>query len=239
MTKKQLSDQEVIHFLESNTDFFVRYADLLETLKVNEKNGTVTSLINHQVNVLKERNAQLKSKLYELISFAEENEKLMSQVFELTLQLSQISHVANVTKHFVRFVKQYFNPDMFKLVMPEYDSLNNSTEVLCIDEQKRGDFNNIFASFFQDNKPLAGRLQKDKLVFIFGQRAPEVGSCVILPIGKNAEKGLLVFAGFDENRFNPEVSTDLLFRLTHILDRKFNKKFPAHNIQKKEINEPD
>ena len=42
----------------------------------------------------------------------------------------------------------------------------------------------------------------------------------MLPIGSHAEKGILVFASFDENRFNPDMSTDLLSKLTLILDRK-------------------
>ena len=239
MTEKKLADKDIIHFLNDHPDFFVKHPDLLETIQVNNKNGSVTSLINHQVNVLKERNQQLKSKLYELISFAEENEKLMSHVFELTLQLSQISHVSNVTKHFVRFVKQYFNPDVFKLLLPTYDSLNNNTEIMTLDDTKENEFLDIFDGFLQNNKPVAGRLHKNKLTFLFGQRAEQIGSCVILPIGKNGQKGLLAFASFDENRFNPDVSTDLLSRLTHILDRKLNQSFQSMKTKRIEVNEPE
>jgi uncharacterized protein YigA (DUF484 family) len=230
MTNKPLTDNEVIHFLSKNNDFFVRHPEQLEALKVNNKNGKVASLINHQVNVLKERNLQLKSRLAELINYAEENEKIMSQIFELTLQLCQISHVANVTKHFGRFVRQSFASDMFKIVLPQYENLDSSASVLCIDEGKEEEMNKVFADFIKGNRPICGRLKKDKLSFIFGKRAAEIGSSVILPIGKKAEKGFLVFASFDESRFNPEMSTDLLSRLTHILDRKFNNKF--HSSQR-------
>lgn len=230
MTNKTISDNDVINYLSNNTDFFIRHPEQLESLKVNNKNGKVASLINHQVNVLKERNNQLKTRLSTLIGYAEENEKTMSQVFELTLQLSQISHVANVTKHFARFVKQSFDSDFFKIVIPNYEKLETSTSVLCVDDQDS--YAKVFAEFSKTNSPICGRLKKEKLEFIFGAKANKIGSTVILPIGKRAEKGLLVFASFDESRFNPDMSTDLLARLTQILDRKLKNTFQSNKETK-------
>jgi len=228
--KKPFSDKEIIAFLNQNTDFFIRHPEQMEAIQVNNKNGTVTSLINHQVNVLKDRNNHLKNKLSQLITYAEENEKIMSQIFELTLQLCQISHVANVTKHFGQFVKQSFESDMFKIVMPAYENLESSQSVLCISEES--EFMSIFSEFMTNNTPICGRLRKEKLSYIFGRKSEKIGSSVILPIGKNAEKGLLVFASFDESRFNPDMSTDLLSKLTHILERKFKNTFNLSQGQK-------
>ncbi|MCF6289084.1 MAG: DUF484 family protein [Proteobacteria bacterium] len=223
MTAKSLTDNDIIMFLNNNQDFFLRHPEQIEALNVANKNGTVTSLVNHQINVLKQRNNSLKTKLNELITYAAENEKLMSQIFDLSLQLCQISHIANVTKHFSRFVKKSFNAEMMKIVVPEYTSLESSSYVLTLDEEKKEKFLLIFAEFMHNNTPICGRLKQDKLNFIFGRRAEEINSSVILPIGDNAAKGLLVFASLDENRFHPEMSTDLLTRLCNILECKFSK----------------
>jgi len=240
MNDKHLSDTDIIHYLTENKDFFIRHPEQLEALKVNNKNGKVASLISHQVNVLKERNNQLKNKLNQLIGYAEENEKTMSQVFELTLQLCQISHIANVTKHFARFVKHSFDSDLFKIIVPAYDGLESSAIVKSLNIDEEDVFAQVFAEFITKGKPICGRLKRPKLQFIFGPQAEKVGSSVILPIGKNAEKGLLVFASFNEDRFNPEMSTDLLSRLSEILDRKFNKTFGANKkaINQDQANEP-
>ncbi len=237
MSEKHLSDSDIIHYLTQNKDFFIRHPEQLEALKVNNKNGKVTSLINHQVNVLKERNSQLKNKLSQLIGYAEENEKTMSQVFELTLQLCQISHIANVTKHFARFVKHSFDSDLFKIVVPSYEGLESSSVVKSLSAEDESDFSQIFQEFITTGKPICGRLKKSKLQFIFGKQAEKIGSSVMLPIGKNAQKGLLVFASFDESRFNPDMSTDLLARLSEILNRKFSKKFSFVHSTKKQNNE--
>ena len=236
MTTKQLTDNDIIHYLNQNTDFFVRHPEQLEAIHVDNK-GKVTSLVNHQVNVLKQRNNQLKSKLAELIRYAQENEKIMGQVFELTLQLCQISHIANVTKHFARFIKNSFDSDFFKIVLPEYENLESSASVLCVDTEQLEEFDTIFSEFRRKNKPLCGRLRKEKLSFVFGKIAQDIGSSVLLPIGKNAAKGLLVFASFDENRFNPDMSTDLLSKLTNILDKKLTKSFANSQATKVESDE--
>jgi hypothetical protein len=232
MTKQQLTDNDVINFLTQNTGFFVRHPEQLEALKVSNKNGSVATLVNHQVNVLKERNNQLKSKLTQLIKFAEENEKIMAQVFELSLQLCQISHVANVTKHFGRFVKHSFDSDLFRMVLPANANLESSATVLCITDENKSKFQTIFSEFQANSQPLCGRLKQEKLKFIFPQQADKIGSSVILPIGDHAQKGLLVFASFDESRFNPDMSTDLLSKLSQILDRKFNQTFDVPSPKK-------
>ncbi len=225
MSNNALTDNDIIKYLNSDQDFFIRHPEQLESINVNNRNGTVTSLVNHQVNVLKERNTQLKNKLAELIKYAQENEKIMEQIFHLTNQLCQISHVANVTKHVGKFVKQSFDCDMFKMVIPVYENLENSSTVMCITEEKLAEFKTLFEEFNKRDKPICGRLKKQKLAFIFGKNHEKIGSSVILPIGKNAQKGLLIFASFDETRFNPEMSTDLLLKLTVILDHKFKNTF--------------
>lgn len=229
MTGKSITDNEIINFLRENKDFFIRHPEQLVALEVSNRNGKVASLVNHQVNVLKDRNNQLKNRLSELISNAQENEKIMSQVFQLTLQLCQISHIANITKHFARFVKHTFDSDLFKIIVPKYDKLESSQTVLCVEDEE--EFSALFKEFINNNSPICGRLKKQKINYIFPKQSDKIASSVMLPIGSHAEKGILVFASYDENRFNPDMSTDLLSKLTLILDRKFKNTFKEQNVK--------
>jgi len=233
MTEKALTDNDIINFLRMNKDFFTRHPEQLEALEVSNRNGKVASLVNHQVNVLKERNNQLKNKLSELITNAQENEKIMSQVFQLSLQLCQISHISNVTKHFGKFVKHAFNSDLFKIIVPSYEKLENSSSVLCVKDEE--EYLNIFSEFIKSNTPVCGRLKLQKLKYIFPKKADKIGSSILLPIGSHAQKGILVFASYEENKFHPDMSTDLLSKLTLILEKKFKKTFQSH-LEKKAHN---
>ena len=229
MTNNTLTDHDIINFLQNDVDFFIRHPEQLLAINVSNRNGKVASLINHQVNVLKERNQQLKSRLSEMIKYAEYNETIMTQIFELTLRLSQISHVANVTKYFTAFVKKAFDCRMVKLILPVYDKLESNKSVLCVSNEDQ--FFSIFKEFISNNSPICGRLKAEKLKFVFGNQSELIGSSVMLPIGENAKKGILVFASEQESRFNPEMSTDLLSRLTHILDQKLSKTFSLASEQ--------
>lgn len=228
MTQSNLSESEVIQYLQEHTDFFIRNRELLTDLKVSNSYGKIASLANHQVNTLQERNAFLKEKLNKLILHATENEKIISHVFELSLQLSQISHVANVTKHFSAFVKQHFNADIFRLVIPAYDNLETSKNVLCVEDET--EFFRLFKDFMEGNSSVCGRLKKETLQFVFNKKSEKVGSSVMLPIGKNAKKGILIFASFDETRFIPDMSTDILSKLTNMLEIKLKNSFSSFNL---------
>jgi len=230
MTENSFTDNDIIDYLKQNKDFFIHHPELLESLEVRNRNGQIASLVNHQINVLKDRNQLLKSKLSELIANAQENEKIMSQVFNLTLQLCQISHIANVTKHFSRFVKHAFDSDLFKIILPQYEKLENSSTVLCVENED--EFSALFNDFIKNNTPICGRLQKQKLEYIFAAKADKIGSSILLPIGPHAEKGILVFASYEENKFNSDMSTDLLSKLTMILERKFKNTFQTIKEQK-------
>lgn len=229
MTNKNISEHDIINYLQNDNDFFIRHPEQLLAINVSNRDGKVASLINHQVNVLKDRNQQLKDKLSEMIKYAEYNEKIMTQIFELTLRLSQISHVANVTKFFCAFVKKAFDCKYIRIIVPKYDKLDSNSSVLCIENDEP--FLSIFNEFIRGNRPICGRLKPEKLKFIFAKNADSIGSSVMLPIGDKAEKGILVFASEDESRFNPDMSTDLLARLAQILEYKLSKSFSIESEQ--------
>jgi uncharacterized protein len=54
---------------------------------------------------------------------------------------------------------------------------------------------------------LCGRLNADKLSFLFGQHGDKVKSAVLLPI---ADAGLLAIGSHDPNRFHPGMGTIFL-----------------------------
>ena len=64
-----------------------------------------------------------------------------------------------------------------------------------------------FAEFMQRNEPLCGRLQPDKLDALFGARAADVRSAVLVPIDG---LGMLAIGSHDANRFHPGMGTVFL-----------------------------
>jgi len=64
-----------------------------------------------------------------------------------------------------------------------------------------------FDEFLQRGEPLCGRLQPDKLEALFGDKAGEALSAVLMPIDG---VGMLAIGSHDGNRFHPGMGTVFL-----------------------------
>ena len=81
------SPQDIKTFLEQHPDFLVEHPDLLETLQVpHGLDGPAVSLVERQVQVLRDRQAESRQRLAELVRNARDNEALVGRVHALALQ---------------------------------------------------------------------------------------------------------------------------------------------------------
>ncbi|RYG84104.1 DUF484 family protein, partial [bacterium] len=83
------SDEETIGaYLRDNPDFFVRNEPLLAHLRLPHARGSAAvSLVERQVEVLREKNQSLEGKLGEFVSVARDNELLGDKVHQFTRRL--------------------------------------------------------------------------------------------------------------------------------------------------------
>ena len=84
-TEQEERDQ-VLAYLRSHPDLLDRYPELLADLIIPHGAG-LGSLIERQVQVLRERNLRLEGTLDELLRHARQNEALLDKVHELALAL--------------------------------------------------------------------------------------------------------------------------------------------------------
>ena len=83
MSKKNtMSEKNVKEYLEKNLDFFLDKPDILANLEIpHSKKGSV-SLVERQIDILREENRDLKNKLNELIQNASSNQNLIHKIYE-------------------------------------------------------------------------------------------------------------------------------------------------------------
>ena len=85
--KKKISDSEVLEYLEANPDFFINHPDILEILEIKHASGDATSLIEKQVEIIKEKNLVVSNKLSEFLENAEHNQNLFLKIQKLVLKI--------------------------------------------------------------------------------------------------------------------------------------------------------
>lgn len=217
MSEPTIQAADIKAYLEANPGFFAEHPELLHELQVVTPKGQLTNLTTHQLRALQDKNRQLTQQLDQLIANAQQSESLMNRLVSLLTELAGVPGEQYLTA-FVELLHQHFPAEHIKLVLadglapdnPHHDLLTMSAEI------------RQHCSAFQGKpEPLAGRLKKDLLSALFG--AHQIGSAIVLPVGPQAGFGVLAFASEDEQRFPPNSSSDILQKLTGVLEHYFQQ----------------
>lgn len=206
------SEQEVIAYLKMHPEFFVHNPALLQQLSVGTAQGSVVSLADRKMEQLQSKNKQLALQMKQLISNAQRSESLMNRLFQLLTDLSMNAPKGDFVSAMVRFVEKDFPSDYFKLFLAD---IKLSDDEACVHYHSM-ELRQLFSSFNNNNEPLAGRLPSLKLQALFGAEA-SAKSAIVLPIGEQAQFGLMAFGSDDDQKFHPEQASDVLQKLSQIL----------------------
>lgn len=193
----------VASYLRRHPDFLTAYPDLANELVLPSANGPAASLAVHQLRGLREKNAELETRLKELTAVAADNEKLMRRVHGLMLALLGAGGIEDTVRQVVRRLTEDFHSERVRLVFfGDLTGLPN--EPWLLREPKGTSGLPEFSSFLAHGDPVAGRLAADKLQRLFGAEAPEVRSAALMRIGNDA---LLAIGSADPDRFHPGMGT--------------------------------
>ena len=65
--KAKITRDNVARYLRTHSDFFKHHTDLIETLAIPHETGVAVSLVERQVELLRNKNKELDQKLHQLI----------------------------------------------------------------------------------------------------------------------------------------------------------------------------
>src|SRR5246500_2507348 len=81
-------EESIAAYLQRNPEFFERHLALLARLKLpHARGGSTISLIERQIEVLREKQAALEGKLAELVSVARANDAISERLHRFTRRL--------------------------------------------------------------------------------------------------------------------------------------------------------
>ena len=198
---------EVASYLRRHPAFLHDYPDLALTLLPPREEGKTTSLASYQLDVLRDKNRDLGRRLTELASIADENEQLVQRVHALNISLMREMTLAGSVRRIVAGLREDFSTEFVRLVLLRADPELPAADWLIVQPQGVHALPE-FAEFFRNDEPLCGRLQPDKLDFLFGKHADEVRSAALLALADGgAQLGMLAIGSADANRFHPGMGT--------------------------------
>lgn len=216
----EVDEAAVASYLEACPEFFDRHVDLLARVRLPDTRGggTMVSLLERQVEVLRERSRQLERKLAEFIEIARDNDTLTARMHRLARRLMAASGRAAIIESLELSLREDFGAEQAILVLREADDGVASLEGRFVRFAAADDA--VFRSFtplLESGRPRCGQLRDSQRQYLFGANSVAVGSAALVPLGAKGEIGLLACGSSSTERFNPGMSTDYLGQIAELI----------------------
>jgi uncharacterized protein len=210
-------EESIASYLQRNPEFFERHQAVLARLKLpHARGGSTISLVERQIEVLREKQATLENKLAELVRVARANDAIAERLHRFTRRLLRGVPRALAVAHIEAGLREDFDAFHAALVLigAEPDpSLPSFVRTVKGDDAHLKSFESLFAS----GKPRCGQARDSQREFLFGPEGLEMASVALVPLGDKGAIGLLALGSADRDRFHPGMSTEFLARLADLI----------------------
>ncbi len=219
--QEALNDLSVAEYLQTYPDFFERNSPLLAKLRLPHlrDGGSTVSLVERQVEVLRERIQSLERKLKELVDVARANDALAERIHRLSQRLIRAHTLLDTINAVEASLREDFDArnSVLVLFLPEARSQEEAAGRFL----RTGDLNDpqikTFESLLQAGKPRCGQIRDAQRDFLFGKDSVEIGSVALTPLGPKGAIGILAIGASDAERFHPAMSTEFLSRIGELV----------------------
>jgi len=221
VSKPSLEEGSVAEFLLNSPDFFERNAVLLAKLRLPHlrNEGSTVSLVERQIEVLRDRNQVLERKLKELIDVARSNDALAERIHRLSQRLIRARDLLQTVNAIEVSLREDFEARHVVLVLFTEAARALQADAplfLRLDSPDSPDMR-TFDSLLQSGKPRCGQIRDTQRDFLFGTDTVAIGSVALAPLGPKGNLGLLAVGASDADRFHPGMSTEFLSRIADLV----------------------
>lgn len=220
---RPFDDEAVADYLRGHADFFERHPLVLLGLKLPHRTGgAAISLVERQVEMLRQRSSQLERQLRDLVAVAKENDGLVEKMHRLALRLISAPTPEAKLGELETALREEFRAErallvLFQAAVPATFARDGFVKRLdAADPTLRP-----FATFLRAGRPRCG-VMRDRQKDIFDRDADGIQSAAMVPLGALTELGLpslgfLVIGSRDPEHFHPGKRMDFLGRLGELV----------------------
>jgi uncharacterized protein len=216
-----LNDGSVAEYLQTNPDFFERNAALLAKLRLPHRRdtGVTVSLVERQVEVLRERNLTLERKLKDLVDVGRANDALAERIHRMSQRLIRAHTLPETITATETSLREDFDAmqSVLVLFLDEARALEAPTNRFLRAADPGSPDIKTFESLLQAGKPRCGQIRDSQRDYLFGKDCNEVGSVALTPLGLKGGLGILAIGASDAERFHPGMSTEFLSRIGELV----------------------
>ena len=217
LAAKESEEDTIAAYLQHNPDFFERHHAVLARLRLpHARGGSTISLVERQIEVLREKHAAVEAKLAEFVRVARANDALADKLHRFTRQLLRAGSREEVIATMESSLRMDF--DAFNSVLVLIGTHADLAPQRFVRTVRADDPNlKSFETLFSSGKPRCGQVRDSQREFLFGADANDIGSVALVPLGEKGQLGLLALGSTDRDRFHPGMSTEFLARMADLI----------------------
>src|SRR5262245_49938360 len=157
-TAADSEEESIVRYLQHNPDFFERHQPLLMRLRLpHARSGSTISLVERQVEVLREKQSGLEQKLAEFVRVARANDAIADKLHKFTRRLLRARTRQQVLAEVEASLREdfdAFHSTLLLVASPSQDpSLGQFVRIVAPDDPALKSFETLFAS----GKPRCGQ----------------------------------------------------------------------------------
>ena len=227
LSAETIDEQAIGQYLQQHPDLFDRHPQLLMRLRlVHPRTGTTISLIERQVEVLREKQAASEQKLAEFVRVARTNDALADKIHRFTRRLLRTATRAQALAQIEASLREDFDAQHAVLLLPvaagnsraaaadvNADAASRFVRAVTADDPILKSFESLFGS----GRPRCGQVRDSQREFLFGNDASAIGSVALIPLAAMVPQGLLAIGSVERDHFHPGMSTEFLSRMAELI----------------------
>ncbi len=221
------TDLQLISLLRENPDILNRHPELISVLEVTHESGGAVSLIERQVDVLRQQSQNQENRLRELMDVARDNERLSRTCHRLAVDLLATHDVDDVISIVLDTFKTELSADfaVVKLFSEDTDLIEQSGG-LFVDANSED--LNAFKTMLQHKNTVCGKSTSEQKDYLFDDMAEKVKSVAIIPLVAGANLGLIGLGADNAQRFKSNMGTDFLSQVGELISASLAGHLQSH-----------
>lgn len=215
-TTAETQEESIARYLQHNPEFFERHQPLLAKLKLpHARTGSTISLVERQVEVLREKQSGVEQKLADFVRVARANDVVAEKMHKFTRRIVRARSRTEVLTQVEASLREDFDAfhSTMLLIGPPSDEMGNFVRTCTPDDARLKSFDTLFAT----GKPRCGQVRDSQRELLFGTEANDIGSVALVPLGDHGSLGLMALGSTDRDRFHPGMSTEFLARMAELI----------------------
>jgi len=211
--EEKLADElQLISLLKEHSDILRRRPELLAELEIPHQTIGAVSLIERQVQVLRDKLKASESHLIELMEIARLNERLANSRHRIAINLLGAHDLIDVISVVLDELKNELKAEFadIKLISDNTEQMEKHPGLFVSSQSTEL---NQFSTMLKQKNPVCGRSSAEQNTFLFGDKAGQITSAAVIPLVSGADLGLLGLGSSESDRFQASMGTEFLSQM--------------------------